>query len=98
MDLYSVVRAIVALAFVLTLIWGGMWLLRRYGGKFIDAPTGQADKQMKVLETLNLQPRYKVLRIQNGAQEHLVLISPEGPLELNQPAAAKTAARRGEAS
>lgn len=96
MDLYSVVRAIVALAFVLTLIWGGMWLLRRYGGKFIDAPTGQADKQMKVLETLNLQPRYKLLRIQNGAQEHVLLISPEGPLELSQKSATDISAQKGD--
>lgn len=96
MDLYSVVRAIAALAFVLTLIWGGMWLLRRYGGKFIDAPTIQADKQMKVLETLNLQPRYKLLRLQNGEQEHLLLISPEGPLELSSKAAKDIAAQKGD--
>lgn len=84
MDLYTVLRAIAALSFVLAMIWGGMWLLRRYGSKFIATPSGQAERQMKILETLNLQPRYKLMRVQNGEQEHLLLLSPDGSLDLSR--------------
>ena len=84
MELYSIVRAIAALGIVLAMIWGAMWLLRRYGGEFVSTPSAKAVRQMHVLETLNLPPRHKLLRIQNGEREHLLLLGPDGNVELGE--------------
>ncbi|MEM9879818.1 MAG: hypothetical protein AAF862_11140 [Pseudomonadota bacterium] len=82
MELYSILRAIAALTLVLGMIWGGLWLLRRYGGQFLPTPPAKAERQLSILETLNLPPRHKLVRIKNGSQEHLLLLGPENSLEL----------------
>lgn len=82
MDIYTTLRAIAALGIVLAMIWAAMWLLRRYGGQFVSTPGAQKTRQMSVLETLNLPPRHKLLRVANGTREHLILLGPDGTREL----------------
>lgn len=82
MDIYTTLRAIAALGIVLAMIWAAMWLLRKYGGQFVSTPGAQKTKQMCVLETLNLPPRHKIVRVANGQIEHVILLGPEGSQEL----------------
>jgi len=83
MDLYTALRAISALCIVLAMIWGGLWLLRRYGGQILPTAPAKAEKQMSILETLNLPPRHKLVRVANGGREHVLLLGPDGSFELS---------------
>jgi len=95
MDILSVLRTLGALAVVLGLLGGALWVVRRYD---IRLPTrfmadGQT-RRLAVVERLALDARRSVALIRCGEQEHLVLIAPEGLLALDGTAGA-TAPRMG---
>lgn len=96
MDLMSILRATAALGIVLAMIWAAMWVLRRYGSKFVSGPDAQKHKQMQVLETLNVPPRHRLVRLRNGDSEHLVFIGPDNSIELTAPAPFKHSTERTE--
>ncbi|MEO0411776.1 MAG: hypothetical protein AAF221_08070 [Pseudomonadota bacterium] len=78
MDIIIYLRAIAALGLVLALIWGGVWLLRRYGSGFFGASRTPGDKSLAVLERLDLPHRKTLVRVGDGAREHLLLLSATG--------------------
>jgi flagellar protein FliO/FliZ len=79
MDLFATLRAIAALAFVLGLLLGGAWLLRRYGGR-IGLKTGQVSADLKVLEWRSLDMRRKLAVVRWGEREHLICLAPTGDM------------------
>lgn len=79
MDLYSTLRAIAALAFVLGLLLGGAWLLRRYGSR-VGLKTGQVSADLKVLEWRSLDMRRKLAVVRWGDREHLICLAPTGDM------------------
>jgi flagellar protein FliO/FliZ len=79
MDLLSVIKALAALAFVLGLLLGGTWLLRKYGSR-IGLKAGQVSQDLKVVEWRSLDMRRKLAVVRWGDKEHLVCLAPTGDL------------------
>lgn len=78
MDILVYIRAVAALGLVLALIWGGMWLLRRYGSGLLDQRATGADKNLKIVERLDLPHRKTLVKVQDGDRQHLLLVSATG--------------------
>lgn len=77
MDLLSVIKALAALAFVLGLLLGGTYLLRKYGSR-IGLKAGQVSQDLKVVEWRALDMRRKLAVVRWGDREHLICLAPTG--------------------
>lgn len=77
MELLDGLKAIAALAFVLGLLLGGTWLLRKYGGR-IGLKTGAVSHDLKVVEWRSLDMRRKLVVVRWGDREHLLSTAPSG--------------------
>lgn len=73
MDVGGYFRFVVALAFVLALIGAMAWLARRFG--FAPPPRlpGQP-RRLKVIETLALDARRRLVLVRRDQTEHLLLV------------------------
>lgn len=79
MELFDVIKALAALAFVLGLLLGGTWLLRKYGSR-IGLKAGQVSTDLKVLEWRSLDMRRKLVVVKWGEREHLLSLAPTGDI------------------
>jgi len=79
MDIFAALQALAALAFVLGLLLGGAWLLRKYGSR-IGLKTGQVSQDLKVLEWRSLDMRRKLAVVRWGDREHLLCLAPTGDM------------------
>jgi flagellar protein FliO/FliZ len=77
MDFFSVLKALAALAFVLGLLLGGAWALRKYGSR-IGLKAGTVSQDLKVVEWRSLDMRRKLVVVRWGDREHLLAIAPTG--------------------
>lgn len=78
MDLSLYLRFLLALLFVLGLIGGFAWLVRRFGfgGRMI--PKG--GRRLSVLEVQPVDARHKLVLLRRDATDHLILIGPNQSL------------------
>lgn len=74
MDLFEFLRALASLAFVLALIGGGYWLLKRSGLRIAGAPLSSG--RLGVIEVRALDARRKLVLIRRDDKEHLLLLGP----------------------
>ena len=72
-DFYQFFRAIAALVFVLGLMGGLAFLLKKLGLSGA-APVKSGDKRLKVIETLPLDGRRKLAIVQRDDIQHLILL------------------------
>lgn len=79
MDIFAALQALAALAFVLGLLLGGAWLLRKYGSR-IGLKTGQVSQDLKILEWRSLDMRRKLAVVRWGDREHLLCLAPTGDM------------------
>lgn len=79
MDLFSILKAIGALAFVLGLLLGGTYLLRKYGSR-IGLKAGVVSQDLKVTEWRSLDMRRKLAVVRWGEKEHLICLAPTGDM------------------
>lgn len=77
MDPFSILKAIAALAFVLGLLLGGAWVLRKYGSR-IGLKAGAVSQDLKVVEWRSLDLRRKLVVVRLGEREHLLSLAPTG--------------------
>lgn len=77
MDFFSIIKSIAALAFVLGILLGGAWLLRRYGQR-IGIKAGVASSDLRVVEWRSLDLRRKLAVVRWGGREHLLCLAPTG--------------------
>lgn len=77
MDPFSILKAIAALAFVLGLLLGGAWVLRKYGSR-IGLKAGAVSQDLKVVEWRFLDLRRKLVVVRWGEREHLLSLAPTG--------------------
>ncbi len=75
MDLISILRFLSAFAFVLALIAGLSWLLRRYSSGMRIA-TGIGASRIGVVEFAPVDPKRRLALIRRDGVEHLILLSP----------------------
>ena len=86
MDILMWARAFAALAATLGLIALAAYVLRRLGMMQLRA-RGLAERRMKVVERLMLDPRRTLLLVRLDETEHLLLLSPGGDCVVAQQAA-----------
>jgi len=77
MDLLNILKAVGALAFVLGLLLGGTYLLRKYGSR-IGLKAGAVSQDLKVVEWRSLDMRRKLVVVRWGEKEHLLSLAPTG--------------------
>jgi len=76
MESIAIIKAAAALLFVIGLIGIAALLARKYGpGKFVAASMGRGrEKRLKVLETLPLDAKRRLVLIKRDGTEHLLLL------------------------
>lgn len=74
----DIVKAVLALLFVLGLIGGLAWGLRRAGALpgLARARAGGKNRRLELSETLPLDGRYRLVLIRRDTREHLLLLGP----------------------
>ncbi|HWW65182.1 MAG TPA: flagellar biosynthetic protein FliO [Sphingomonadaceae bacterium] len=86
MDFLSILRTLGALATVLGLLAGALWVVRRYDIKLpaqFMGGGGGSTRRLALVERLALDGRRSIALIRRDDEEHLVLIAPEGLLRLD---------------
>ncbi|MET0183106.1 MAG: flagellar biosynthetic protein FliO [Caulobacterales bacterium] len=76
MDLFDVLKMLAALTATLALIAGAAYIARRFG--MLELKKQDGEKRIRVVESLMLDPRRRLIAVQFGGQEHLILLSPSG--------------------
>ena len=73
----TLLRFVAALAFVVALIAGIAWLVRRWmpGG---PAAVGGKRRRLQIVETLALDPKTRAVLLRRDDVEHLVVVGPAG--------------------
>ena len=79
MDIFNALKAIAALAFVLGILLGFAWLLRRYGSS-LGIKIGQTVSDLHVVEWRALDMRRKLAVVRWDGREHLLVLGPTGDL------------------
>jgi flagellar protein FliO/FliZ len=80
MEFVDTGRYLAGLLFTLGLIFGLWYLVRRYApGMVRGAPVGE-NKTLHVREILQLDPRRRVVIVNSGAREHILLLGLTGDL------------------
>lgn len=85
MDVMDWARALAALAGTLALLGLLAVVARRFN--MIQPLRAGADRRLAVVESLMLDPRRRLVIVRDGAQEHLLLLSPFGDSRLDTRAA-----------
>ena len=76
MDNPNYVRFVVALIFVLGLLYGCLWLVQRLGPKLTTMRMRTSKTQrLKIIESLFIDPRRRLLLIERDDQQHLILLN-----------------------
>ncbi|MDP3736682.1 MAG: flagellar biosynthetic protein FliO [Hyphomonadaceae bacterium] len=75
MDIFDALKAIAALAFVLGILLGFAWLLRKYGGT-LGIKVGQDASDLRVVEWRSLDMRRKLAVIRWDGRDHLMSLGP----------------------
>jgi flagellar protein FliO/FliZ len=94
MNIFDALKAIAALAFVLGILLGFAWLLRKYGST-LGIKVGGAVSDLRVVEWRSLDMRRKLAVVRWDGRDHLLVLSPAGDILVanrtapeSQPAAA----------
>jgi flagellar protein FliO/FliZ len=74
MEAMSLIRAVAALALVLGLIAAAAWAARRYGATRFGGLVRSKNPRLKIIETLSIDARTKLVLVRQDAQEHLLVI------------------------
>lgn len=84
MDLLDWARALFALIATLALIVGAAYAARRLG---MLQPGAQGQKRMRIMETLLLDPRRRMVIVRVDEREHVLLLGPGGDVVVGEMAA-----------
>lgn len=88
MEAPDYIKFFVALIFVLSLMGGLTYILKRIGPGGSSALLSTGKRRLKIIESLPLDARRKAMIIQRDNRQHLVILSPSGEtvVETNIPA------------
>lgn len=85
MTLVDGARLIFALLATLALIGGAAWIARRFG--MVQLTRQPSERRLKVVESLMLDPRRRLVIVRMGDQDHLLLLGPGGDRKVGSCAA-----------
>ncbi len=93
LDVVDFTRYIAALVLVLGLLGALAVLLRRgYGRSLLPGALGRTERRMRVVETLALDPRRRVMIVEVDETEHVLLLGAGTDVKLESRAAKREAA------
>jgi flagellar protein FliO/FliZ len=95
MNFFDAIRALTALIFVLGLILGLTWLLRRYGSR-IGIRAGLNPSDLRVVEWKQLDVRRKLAVVRWDGRDHLLCLGPSSDIVVAERTAAPEPAKTGE--
>ena len=77
LTLLDAFKAFASLLFVISLIFGGLYILRRYGGKLGWIFSGPSPKssRLQILESLAIGPKQRLIIVGRDETQHLLLVS-----------------------
>ncbi len=78
MDVMDLARATAALAVTLGLLLAAVALARRFAPHLMAHPGGDRPRAVEVVQTLQLDPRRRLIVTRFGGQDHLILLSATG--------------------
>jgi flagellar protein FliO/FliZ len=73
MDIDSYLRCVLALAFVLGLMFALAWVMRRFMAPGLVRPRG-ALRRLTIVESLALDPKRRLILVRRDGREHLLLV------------------------
>lgn len=76
-DGISILQALGAFAFVIALLLGFAYVLKRFGAHGAWMDKFKKETRMKVVDVCFIDPRHKCVILKRDAVEHVVLLSPE---------------------
>ncbi|MGE3251019.1 MAG: FliO/MopB family protein [Hyphomonadaceae bacterium] len=85
MDWVEWARALFALIATLSLIGLAAWGVRRFG--LMGGVRAGAERRLRVVETLMLDPRRRLVIVRHDDKEHLILLSASGDRRIDTSAA-----------
>ena len=94
MDIFDALKAIAALAFVLGILLGFAWLLRKYGGT-LGIKVGQDASDLRVVEWRSLDMRRKLAVIRWDGRDHLMSLGPANDVLIASRVAPPSPAKSG---
>lgn len=82
MTALALMRMLGALALVLALLGGALWMVRRFDLRLPSRICRRSarTRRLEVVERLSVDPKRMLLLVRRDAAEHLVLMAPEGNL------------------
>lgn len=80
MDSINFVQFILSFAFVIALIFGVAWLVRRLGLERRLRPKPQPDARLELIDQLLIDPRRRLVLIRRDNKEHLLLLGSDREL------------------
>lgn len=79
MEFSSLLNVVAAFAFVLALMLGLAWLMRRLGLDRLQ-PKARAGAEIACVETLYLDPKRRLVIVKRGPRKHLLLLGPNSEI------------------
>jgi flagellar protein FliO/FliZ len=79
MDILDALKALAALAFVLGILLGFAWLLRKYGST-LGIKVGAEASDLRVVEWRSLDMRRKLAVVRWDGRDHLLVLGPTNDL------------------
>lgn len=76
MEVFDVLKMFAALLATLALIAAAAWAARKFG--MLEMQRGPAERRIKIMESVMLDPRRRLVVVRFEAKEHLLLLSPGG--------------------
>jgi flagellar protein FliO/FliZ len=95
MNFFDAIRALTALIFVLGLILGLTWLLRRFGSR-IGIRAGLSPSDLRVVEWKQLDVRRKLAVVRWDGRDHLLCLGPSSDFVVAERAAPPEPAKAGD--
>lgn len=78
MALLELMRTLGALAVVLGILAGGLWVVKRYNIALPGRVGGNSDRRLQLVERLSMDTKRSAVLLRRDGQEHLIILSPEG--------------------
>lgn len=86
MESTSFLQAVASLLVVIGLILLTAWVLKRFsiGGLSSNTFKPKADKRLKLVETLWLDARYRLVLVEDGVKSYTIMLGPQQALQLTE--------------
>jgi flagellar protein FliO/FliZ len=90
MEEISLIRTLLALGFVIGLIYAVSWLLKRLPGQHFAGVTDKSSRRLTIVEQMHLDPKRRLVLVRCDEQEHLLLLGNQRELVVAEIATPKS--------